>query len=109
MGKIIVFYADQEAVNYYPHKHLLTTYGETIDAIERGDKEIHTTSICNMSFSLLEVGYKIFLRSHGKTLYIRPGMEELEKELRSGHNILRMFLSGVFNFYFEEKNGEEKE
>lgn len=61
---------------------------------------INTYSMINFSFDLISQGYKIFLVSKsGKILEIKPHMTEIEKDLRIGHNLRKLFLGGTFNFH----------
>ena len=77
------------------------TYEDTKEAIESGNDLIYTTSMANFSFDLLDMGYQIFLVKNCKVVEIKPGMPELEKDLRREHNILRLFLGGMFDRCFE--------
>lgn len=56
MTKEIHFHLD---FSYDPN-YTFKTYDGTNWAIERGKDVIHTTSIANISFDLLDLGYRIF-------------------------------------------------
>lgn len=82
------FYADQVCMNY----------DDTRSSIERGYEVIHTTSLVNLSFDLLDLGYRIFVHRRGKSLECKLGsMEGTYKEIRRPHNILKMLIAGVFD------------
>lgn len=52
---------------------------------------------------LIDKGYEIYLVSKDlKVTRIQEHMPELEKDLRKHHNILKMFLAGIFNDILEE-------
>ena len=74
----------------------------TSEAIECGEPSIYTLSIAHLSFDLLDKGYDIYLCYKDKQVKIEPGMElHLDgspcKEIRRGHNLLKLFLGGTFN------------
>lgn len=101
MNKKIYFITDKASLWLnFPTEKSHYTYQSTTDAIRNGDDVIYTTSLANMNFNLLDLGYQIFLYKDKKMVEIKPGMEELDKDLRKEHNILKMFLGGVFNECF---------
>ena len=77
------------------------TYDGTKGAIEKGREIINTTSIANISFGLLDLGYRIFVHRNGRILECKLGsMDGTEKEIRRGHNLLRLILGHTFDEYF---------
>lgn len=80
---------------------LYVTHNQTKDAIKRKEHIIHTTSLTNLSFDLLDDGYRIYLHENGKVLECKLGsMEGTNKEIRRAHNILRLVVAEVFYNYF---------
>lgn len=76
------------------------------NAIEHGYDEIHTSSMANFSFDLLNKEYEIYLISQSKRqIRIVPDMPELDKELRPAHNILKIFIAGFFDSLIFDRNG----
>lgn len=99
--KEIHFYMDFR----YNHVHSFKTYDGTKYAIEKGVEIIHTTSIANISFDLLDLGYRIFVHRNGRVLECKLGsMDGTEKEIRKAHNLLKLIMGHVFDEYF--KKGE---
>lgn len=97
MTKEIHFHLDFS----YDPDHTFKTYDGTNWAIERGKDVIHTTSIANISFDLLDLGYRIFVHRNGRVLEFKLGsMDGTEKEIRRGHNPLRLILGHTFDEYF---------
>lgn len=77
---------------------LFSNYMDVKQAIDCKINEIHTSSMANFSFDLLDKGYEIYLVSRkNHAIRIEPNMSGLEKELRTVHNILKMFLAGAFD------------
>jgi len=94
----ITFYMD-----YYPDDKTIPAsirhgYYETLNEIESGTEEIHTTQLVLLSTRLWSKGYRTFVRdTDGEIFEIRPGdNERTKRELREGHNICKMLLSGEF-------------
>lgn len=79
------------------------TYNGTKKAIDEDWWCIYTTSLVNLSFDLLDKGYKIYLSMNGKDLELKPGMKESDIEIKKEDNILEIVLSGRFNDYFRYK------
>ena len=97
--KEIHFYLD---INYMHIKDCYHAYDETDDAINNNEKIIHTTSIANISFDLLDFEYRIFVHRNGRVLECKLGsMDGTEKEIRKAHNILKLIMGHVFDRYFE--------
>ncbi len=77
-------------------------YCSAKSAIESNLPIIHTSSMANLSFDLLDAGYEIYLMSrYNKPIHIVPGMAVSDKELRRSHNILKMFIAGCFDYLIE--------
>ena len=98
--KEIHFYKDS---NYEDNIDICYTHNGTIKALENQDEMIHTTAISVLSsFSwLLEEDYKIYLHENGKVFEIKEGqVEATDKEIRKGHNIMKMWIAGAFRDYF---------
>ena len=96
----ITFYLDKVPENL--KDSVLTTYCETCEAIHSGIDDIHTTSLANMSFDLIDCGYDIFAVKNGKKIHFYPGMDnKANKDIRKGHNLQRLIVSGFFNDDFE--------
>ena len=96
----ITFYLDKVPENL--KDSVLTTYCETCEAIHSGIDDIHTTSLANMSFDLMDCGYDIFGVKNGKKIHFYPGMDNVAgKDIRKGHNLQRLIVSGFFNDDFE--------
>ena len=99
-NKEIHFYLDTTVFNDEDKYILCHTYDTTNRVIADGENIIHTTSIANISFNLLDLGYRIFLHRNGKVLECKPGMDGTEKDVRREHNILRMIMGHAFDDYF---------
>lgn len=76
---------------------ICTTFSSTEDAIKNGVAKIVTYSLIHLSFDLINEGYNIYLINNGNKIQIAPGMPEIDKELRPGHNVRKLFLAGVFD------------
>lgn len=97
--KEIHFYLDAP----YDPARTFHTYDGTNDAIKKGREIIHTTSIANISFDLLDLGYRIFVHRNGRALECKLGsMDGTEKEIRKAHNLLKFIMGHVFDEYFEK-------
>ena len=96
----INFYLDKVPENL--KDSVLTTYCETCESIHSGIDNIYTTSLANMSFDLMDCGYDIFGVKNGKKIHFYPGMDNVAgKDIRKGHNLQRLIVSGFFNDDFE--------
>lgn len=88
-------------IYFYPFGAESLTHNDYIatkDAIDTNYSDIHTASMANFSFDLLDKEYEIYLVSRqNHATKIAPSMPEIDKELRPAHNILKMFLAGVFD------------
>lgn len=99
--KEIHFYLDY--TYKLPIDKITVTYDRTKNQIRKGEDIIHTTSIANISFDLLDLGYRIFVHKNDKVLECKLGnMDGTDKEIRRPHNILKMIMAGVFDEYFNE-------
>lgn len=98
--KEIHFYLD---INYVHVKDCYYAYDETEEAINNKEDIINTTSLANITFDLIDLGYRIFLHRKGKVLECKPGMEGTEKDIRYEHNIFRLIRGRHFDNYFNEK------
>ena len=82
------------------------THNQTKNAIKRKERVIHTTSLTNLHFDLLDDGYRIYLHENGKMLECKVGMDGTEKDVRREHDIRRLVIAEVFQDYFY---GNDKE
>lgn len=98
------FFLDED---FYTESYL-DNYEDTKEAIEVGHELIYTTSMANFSFDLLDKDYQIFLVKNRKVVEIKPGMSEIEKDLRREHNILKLFLGRTFDRCFENEIESKK-
>jgi hypothetical protein len=98
--KRITFYTDGA------YDGVVTTYDETVGLIKNKVEDIRTTQVACMSFDLLDLGYDIYLSRKGKIAKIEPGPLPYPegKELRRGHNILKLFTGHVFDPLFEDES-----
>lgn len=80
---------------------IYVTFNETKNAINRNDRIIHTTSLCNISLNLLDSGYRIFLHENDMYLEIKIGkVYGTNIEIKNGDNLLEMLMSNAFDDYF---------
>jgi hypothetical protein len=104
--KEIHFYKDLNPHLKYPDEYtgIYLTHNETLNAINNNYPQIHTTAISTLNFGwLLDLGYDIYLHENGRTLKVHEGtIDATDKEIRKGHNILRIWIAGVFENYFYE-------
>jgi len=73
------------------------TFKTTEEEITNGCEKIATYSMAHFSFDLLDKGYNIYLVNNGNIVKITPHMSEIDKDLKRGHNIRKLFLAGVFD------------
>ena len=104
MNKEIYFCVDNDS--FYSFKVLPSNksmfYSGTEERIKDNRELIITTSLAHLSFDLITMGYDIYLCYKDKKVKIEPHMDlsgigEPCKDLRFGHNILRLFLAGIFD------------
>lgn len=105
--KEIHFYKDKSQYFLYPEDYSRTclSHNETVDAINNNDEFISTFALSALDFGwLLDLGYDIYLHENDKSLKIQEGsIEATDKEIRKGHNIMKMWIAGVFEDYFYEQ------
>lgn len=103
--KEIHFYKD-DYIDSFAYDVLETTHNETESCIKLDCLQIYTTAISCLDFSwLLEKGYKIFLHENDKCLEIKEGcIEGIDKEIKIGHNIMKLWIGGTFDNYFYNYN-----
>lgn len=90
------------------------THAGTLRCIRDGHQVIKTTALSLLDFSLIDLGYEIWLQVNpcvnGREVFkqIYPGMADAPngKDLRHTHNLLRLFLGGAFIEFCE--NGKWK-
>lgn len=73
------------------------TFKMTEEEITNGCEKIATYSMAHLSFDLLDKGYNIYLVNDGNIIKITPHMSEIDKDLKRGHNIRKLFLAGIFD------------
>ena len=81
---------------------MLLTVDEVDNAIDKGQNIICTIQVCTLSTSLLSKGYRIFVHykkeDEQKQFEITLGKcENTTREIRAGHNLEKMLLSGEFD------------
>lgn len=103
MKKKIYFCVDENSMRILWDKGFCpTTYERTDEHIKEGLSPIITNSMAHFSFDLIEQGYDIYLCYGNKNVKIAPHMDlsgigEPCKDLKIGHNILKLFRAGAFN------------
>ena len=103
MEKYITFVLDsfdleEYKVSIFQDTVLCESYFDTKDALDRKEDDIWTYDLAHLSFDLIDMGYHIVLAYGGKYLTCYPGMKTIgEKEIRKGHNLLKMLTGGYFN------------
>ena len=107
--KEIHFFRDESFMSYeLDVRKVLITYEETEQEIKYGILKIATTSIANLDFEYLynKCGYSIFLHENDEILEIYPGIVSpyIDKEIRIGHNIQKLWIGGAFRLHFYKNN-----
>ena len=102
MSKEIHFYVDNQSISTSVLANTAATHSNFQEALNIELEIIHTTSIVDLSFDLIDKGYRIFLHENKKTLELFDGMEVpgTGKQLRKGHNLIKLWKGGVFWGYF---------
>ena len=96
--KTITFILDHISQQNDTDAKVCYTYLETFSAIKHREPNIVTYSLANISFDLLDYGYKIILKNKDKSIELYPGMKSVgQKEIRYGHNMLRVIMAGYFD------------
>jgi len=84
--------------NYHMKFRICYTYKDTENAIIDQIDNIFTTSLVNISFSLIDLGYDIYVICGDKRTKIYPGMHvETGKEIKFGHNLRRLIIGGALD------------
>ena len=87
-------YSDDDYMKY----RICYTYKDTERAIIDQIDNIFTTSLININFDLLDLGYDIYVICGDKRTKIYPGMHvETCKEIKFGHNLRRLILGGALD------------
>lgn len=87
-------YSDDDYMKY----RICYTYKDTERAIIDQIDNIFTTSLININFDLLDLGYDIYVICGDKRTKIYPGMHvETGKEIKFGHNLIRIILGGALD------------
>ena len=109
MNKEIYFWIDSNSFNKYSkdiqEKVISKSYQNTEYWINHnlGENNLMVTlSLAHLSFDLIKMGYDIYLCYEDTKVKIEPHMNltkdgSLCKDLRSEHNILKLFIAGVFD------------
>ena len=109
MNKEIYFCVDINSFNKYSEdiqdKVISKSYQNTEYWINNNLGESNlmiTLSLAHLSFDLIKMGYDIYLCYEDTKVKIEPHMNLTKdgspcKDLKSEHNILKLFIAGVFN------------
>lgn len=109
MNKEIYFCVDIDSFNKYSEdiqgKVICKSYQNTNYWINNNLGEnnlLITLSLAHLSFDLIKMGYDIYLCYEDTKVKIEPHMNLTKdgspcKDLKSEHNILKLFIAGVFN------------
>ncbi len=110
MEKYITFVLDSfnledYKVSQFPDTVFCYSYFDTINAIKDNKEDIWTYDLAHLSFDMIDFGYTIIIANNGKFLTCYPGMDSIgKKDIRKGHNLLKLLLGGYFNDDLEIKN-----
>lgn len=77
----------------------LNDYVGMINVIAKEQRAVvHTTQIAILSdvWWYLDNGVRIFIHNNGKVLEVKEGMDGTNKDIRRGHNIMRLLLGHCF-------------
>lgn len=89
-----------EQVSEWDLENMLTDYVSTLKEINDPDTEIIKTT--QLSFLIdtwfyIEKGYKIYIHNGAEVFEIKEHINTYTgKDIRNGHNILKLFLNGEF-------------
>ena len=103
MDKTIFFILDsfelyKPIYNTVPKRTLCYSYFDTEEAINNNMQHIVTYDIGHLSFDLEDLGYEIFIGYKGHSKQFYTGMSTANgKELRYGHNLRRLLISGALD------------
>jgi hypothetical protein len=103
MNKTIFFILDsfelyKSIYNTIPKRVLCYSYFDTEEAINNNIQHIVTYDIGHLSFDLEDLGYKIYIGYNGHSKQFYTGMQTANlKELRKGHNLRRLLISGALD------------
>ena len=78
------------------------SHNDTVSAIENGCECVLTYALSALCFErLLEKGYRVYLHENNRFFEIKEGnVEATDKWIEKGHNVLRMWVAGVFDDFF---------
>lgn len=102
IDKSITFYVDKPPIDtgsdfanyYYAHT-------STRRAIDDNIWEIHTSSLVDLSFELLDRGYRIFVVKNNMKKEFYPGMPVASgRAIRKEHNVMKLLIGGAFDADF---------
>jgi hypothetical protein len=95
----ITFYVDKVPIDEgSDHSRYFYCHSATKKGIDANLSDIHTTSLVDLSFELIDKGYDIFVVKNGRTLHCYPGMNSVgNKDIRYGHNLMKLVVGGYFD------------
>ena len=95
----ITFYVDKVPIDEGEEfAHYFYCHETTRKAIDAKLPDIHTTSLVDLGFDLIDKGYDIFVVKNGTKLHCYPGMATLScKNIRYGHNLMKLVVGGTFD------------
>lgn len=96
--KTITFYVDKPPIDTGSEfAHYYYAHTSTLNAIEAGVIEIHTSSLVDLSFDLLDRGYRIFVVKNNIKKEFYPGMDVASgRAIRREHNVMKILIGGGF-------------
>ena len=100
LEKRIHFYKDNYGLQNC--EGFLVTHNKTIEAIQADEELINTSATSALDFAwLLDKGYRIWLHENNRNFEIKLGnVVATDKEIRKGHNIMKLWIGGAFFDYF---------
>lgn len=101
MNKEIHFLADYWSFSVNGYK-VAVTHSEFQGEFSSDIPIIYTTSLVDMSFDLVDKGYRIYLHENQKVLELFDGLEipGTGKQLRKAHNLIKLWKGKAFWGYF---------